>query len=122
MKAFPDLCPVARRYTPGKYATRRYQSISGAGSSRLYGNKAFDAELELEFLCTDIMIVEIAESWHVSKGGFYPTPLPDGVLGEAKFIIPGFLEWRWADEPSIQSVQPDLSRVGVRFIATLESR
>ena len=120
MIPFPGLCPIRRSYTPGKYQTKRYNSVSGAGTTRLYGDKAFDARMELEYIADDATTEAFADSWHESKGNYYPLTVEDKVFGPYKAIFPPYLEWRWAEEPQFQSIQPHLTRVNVRLIGTLE--
>lgn len=123
--SFPALCPFRRSYTPGKYATKRFSSISGAGSTRLYGSKAFDATLELEFAAADPDLTSILKSWHDSKGGAYVLTLPaiifDGIELSTRGQIPEYLNWRWAEMPAVESLFPGRSRVMVQLIATLDA-
>ena len=54
--AYPSLCPTASRsWTPGVagYPTRRFNAINGPQQTRLYGSKAFDATLALEYVLSD---------------------------------------------------------------------
>ena len=122
---FPDICPTRRTYTPGEYATKRFSSISGASDTRLYGSKAFDAGLSMSFLLDDADMASLLDSWHASKGGFYTLDLPDsvfaGVSSALQTQIPSYLQWRWAEMPSVESVMPNRSWVQVQLIATLDS-
>ena len=120
MTAFPSQCPVSRRYKPGRYQTRRFESVSGAGTTRLYGNKAFDAQISLEYIADDETVQAFAESWHESMGSYLPISVPASVFGEYQYVFPAYLEWRWADEPSFSSIQPNLTRVSVNLLGTLE--
>jgi len=124
MAIFPDICPVSRQFTAGQFPTRRFNSISGAGTTRLYGSKAFDSRLDLEFLVDNTTAGQIFDLWYESFGTLEQIFLPptvfltDEVL-EGK-LNPEYLEWRWEREPSIQSVQPNLSRVTVNLVGRLE--
>ena len=122
---FPEICPTRRTYTPGEYATKRFSSISGASNTRLYGSKAFDAGLSMSFLLDDADMASLLDSWHASKGGFYTLDLPDsvfaGVSSALQAQIPSYLQWRWAEMPSVESVLPNRSRVQVQLIATLDA-
>ena len=123
--SFPALCPSRRSYTPGKYPTKRFASISGAGSTRLYGSKAFDATLELEFAVPDSDLANILKSWHDSKGGAQQLLLPDSLFEGMEYglqkQIPNYLNWRWAEMPSVESLFPGRSQVRVQLIATLDA-
>ena len=90
----------------------------------LYGNKAFDATLQLEFLGDDKAIKGVVQNWYDSMGSYLPVSLPDTVYaGQSNLlgaVTPDYLEWHWEKEPTITSVQPNLSRVQVNLIAHLE--
>lgn len=122
---FPEICPTRRSYTPGEYATKRFSALNGASNTRLYGSKAFDAGLSMSFLLNDAEMASLLDSWHESKGGFYTLDLPDSVFAGVSSVlqtqIPDYLQWRWAEMPSVESVMPNRSRVQVQLIATLDS-
>ena len=121
---FPTLSPTRRRFTPGEYPIKRFDSISGAGVTRLYGSKAFNATLNLEFLLDDVGTEAVLQSWHDSMGGAkvltLPTELFEGMNGP-EGQIPNYLNWRWSQVPSVQSVLPGRSRIRASLVATLDS-
>ena len=122
---FPAVCPTRRTYTPGNYPTKKVTSINGATTTRLYGSKAYDATMSLSFLLNDADMASLLDSWHESRGGFDTLNLPDSVFAGVSSVlqaqIPEYLQWRWAEMPSVESVMPDRSRVQVQLIATLDS-
>jgi hypothetical protein len=122
MTAFPSQCPVRRSYTPGRYQTKRFESVSGAGTTRLYGSKAFDAQIQLEYIADDATVQAFADSWHEAMGSYIPISVPASVFGKYQYVFPPYLEWRWAEEPSFSTIQPNLTRVNVKLIGTLEIR
>ena len=121
---FPAVSPTRRRFTPGEYPIKRFDSISGAGVTRLYGSKAFNATLDLEFLLDDTGTAAVLQSWHDSMGGAkvltLPTELFEGMNGP-EGQIPNYLNWRWAQVPSVQSIVPGRSRIQASLVATLDS-
>jgi len=121
---FPNLCPVRRDYAPGEYATRRFNSISGTGTTRLYGSKPFDATLNIEFSVDDEELEKILESWNKSYGSYDVVALPAQVFVGMSDAVQGqvaaSLNWRWAERPTVSSVLPNRSRVQTKFIATLD--
>ena len=123
-KDYPGLCPISRRYTPGKFATKRFNSISGAGATRLYGSKHFDAEMDLEYLVNDEQLEEILASYNDSMGEYHTLNVPSNVFAGmsdgVQSQMAASLNWRWKERPQIESVQPHLSRVRVNLIATLD--
>jgi len=124
MASFPEICPISRRFTAGQYPTRRFNSISGAGTTRLYGSKAFDARLDLEFIVNDELVAAIFDSWYASFGQFTELTLPEPVIAGSDELLdsvtPDYLEWYWDREPTIETIQPGLSRVTVNLVARLE--
>lgn len=124
MANFPAVNPTRRSFTPGKYPTKRFDSISGAGTTRLYGSKAFNATLNLEFLLDDTNTAAVLQSWHDSRGGAKILTLPAtvfaGMTGPEN-QIPSYLNWRWSDMPSVESLVPGRSRIRVTLVATLDN-
>ena len=122
--SFPAFCPIRRTYTPGQYPTRRFNAINGAGRTRLYGSRAFDATLDLEYLLTDADLTTLLESYHNAKGSFTSFALPaaalQGIGPTVQAQIPSYLSWRWAETPIVDSLLPGRSRVRVKLIATLD--
>lgn len=116
--------PTRRTFRPGSYATKRFTSISGAGSTRLYGSKASDAELQLSFLLDDADTCAVLKCWDDAKGTYDTIDLPEQFLAGSSPIldcgVPTYLNWRWADPPSIESLLPGRSRVQINLIATLD--
>ena len=103
MAEFPSLCPVSRQYKAPSFATKRYTSISGAGTTRLYGSKAFDAELNLQFLVEQDTLIQIMDSWEQCYGEYLPVSLPPDAIGISNelvdALVPEYLEWHWAESP-----------------------
>ena len=79
MAAFPNLCPVSRSFTAAEFPTKRFESISGAGTTRLYGSKASNAKLRLQFVVNDEEAGDIFDCWYDSYGTFYEVTLSERV-------------------------------------------
>ena len=124
MAEFPAICPVRRNFTAAQFPTKRFTSISGAGTTRLYGSKGFDATLEVQFLVNDEILVAITDNWEASYGTYLPVDLPEPVFASngqlLDAIVPEYLEWHWSEPPTVESVNPGLHRVTVKLIAQLE--
>jgi len=124
MAEFPSICPVRRQFKAAQFPTKRFTSISGAGTTRLYGNKGFDATLDVQFLVNDEHLIGITNNWEDSLGTYLPVTLPDAVVarnGELlDAIVPEYLEWHWAEPPTVESVNAGLHRVSVKLVAQLE--
>ena len=122
---FLETCgPTERTFTAGDFQTRRFKSISGAGTTRLYGSKQTDATLELAFVLSDSDTAVILKAWDDAKGTFDTLNLPPQFfVGAGDLLasgIPEYLNWRWADRPSVTSLLPGRSRVQIRLVATLD--
>lgn len=122
--AFPALCPRSRRLNPGKYAIKTFSAINGASSSRLYGDRAFEASVNFEFICADTQAGALLECYHNSYGGFLPLELPPdvwaGMGSNLKAQIPSYLAWKFANEPEVEALFPGRSKVTVVLIGRLE--
>ena len=78
--AFPPLCPKSRSYSPGTYATKRFNTISGASTTRLYGSQPFDAKIKMEFLVNDNELSAVFDCWDDARGDFYNIKLPNAIF------------------------------------------
>ncbi len=117
--------PTRRTFVPGKFATKRFNSISGSGTTRLYGSKAFDAQLQMTFVLSDADTCAFLKCWDAAYGDYDTITLPSEFLAGASSAldcgVPDYLNWRWADAPSVESLFPGRSRVQVNFTATLDA-
>lgn len=108
----------------GQYPVKRFTSISGAGTSRLYGSKAFDAQLELEFFLDDDSTALLLSAYHDSKGGYEVLDLPaniySGMSSDLQDQIRDYYSWRFAGPPTSQSVMPGRSKISVTLVGGLD--
>ena len=128
--AFPALVPSGRRYSPGQYPQAEFVALNGATTTLRYGNRRFDAELDLTFqnitdaeaasllkLYEDTMV---ADDWvtftSADVAGGASTELADYI----REVGGSNLRWRFNEPPSVDSVKPGLSTVSVRFIGRLD--
>ena len=117
--------PTRRSFTPGRFPTKRFDSISGAGTTRLYGSKAFSATLQLTFILNDEDTCAFLKCWDDAYGDYDTIELPDEFFAGSSPVldcgVPDYLNWRWAEAPSVESLFPGRSRVQVNLVATLDS-
>lgn len=118
--AFPALTPSSRQITLGQYAVQRFVSIAGTGTSRIYGSQPFNSSLELEFAnITDAEVVLIVQAYEAARGSYEVLSLPltiwEGVESEMQVLLQRDYVWRFAEQPSINSVAPNTSSISVRL-------
>ena len=122
--SYPDLKPLKRTYRPAEWATKKFTSVAGTTSVRLYGSRPADATVFLEYRCSDEWVEGFLRSWHESKGGFNTIHLPPNVWAGMETsthqYLPSHLDWRWLERPRFESLRPNLSRVETRLIGTLD--
>jgi len=121
---FPALCPSKRSLQAGQYPTKRFDSISGASVTRLYGSKAFNAELQLTYQLSDDDTAALLKSYHDSYGGADTLNLPEAVYGgmseNLQAQVRDYYSWRWNAPPLVESLFPGRSRILVTLIGTLD--
>ena len=117
--------PTRRTFVPGKFATKRFSSISGTGTTRLYGSKAFDAQLQMTFILNDDDTCAFLKCWNDAYGNYDTIELPQEFFAGSSPVldcgVPSYLNWRWAEAPSVESLLPGRSRVQINLIATLDA-
>lgn len=117
--------PTQRTFVPGQYATKRFTSISGAGTTRLYGSKAYDAQLRITLILNDSDTCTVLKCWDDAYGTYDTIELPDEFLvGSSPVLdcgVPDYLNWRWTEAPSVESILPGRSRVQINLVATLDA-
>lgn len=119
---FPDLSPVSRSFTPGRWPTKRFTAINGSSTTRIYGDKATEASLELQFLVDDAAMESILNCYDAADGAYDQVVLSQSIFdGLSKAVFPDYLKFHWVEAPAVSSVQPDLSRVTVKLIGLLEA-
>jgi hypothetical protein len=78
----------------------------------------------MTFLVGDNDVNTILKCWDDALGDYNVINLPTQFLAGASPIldsgVPEYLNWRWADAPSVESLFPGRSRVQVNFTATLD--
>jgi len=124
MTNFPAIAPTKRSYTAPQFPTKRFDSISGARVTRLYGSKSFGAQLQLEFNQDDEGTRQFLDCYEAARGDFGTLNLPaqifDGMTTELKASIPDQLSWRFAGTPQVESLFPNRSRIRITLAGTLD--
>jgi len=128
--AFPDIAPTSRRYSPGEYPQRAFQSMNGAVTTLRYGNKRSDATLDLTFqnitdanavaILSNYETTTVANDWVTFTMGNVAIGAGSTLGNYLREIGGSGLHWRYAEAPTIESVRPGLSTVQVRFVGQLD--
>lgn len=116
--AFPGIAPSSRRVVQGQYATKRFTSIAGTGTTRVYGSKPFNASMELEFSnMPDADAQRITAAYDTARGSADVLSLPAELWQGMGEMLRSTLErdysWRFASQPTITSVSPGRSSLSV---------
>ena len=128
--AFPALVPTSRQYSPGMYPQQQFVALNGATTTLRYGNRRYDAELSLAFQnITDAESAQVLSLYETTMvADDWVTFTSADVAGGAGASLAAYirevggsgLRWRFADPPSVNSVQPGISTLQCRFIGRLD--
>ena len=118
MTSFPAIRPTSRSVTQGQYAVKRFTSISGTGSTRIYGSQPFGAKLTLEFgNISDentLLIVQAYENAYGNKNSLsLPSEIWDGMDSQLRLKLERDYLWRFFKQPQITSGRPGRSSISV---------
>lgn len=117
---FPELRPTSRSITQGQYAVKRFTSIAGTGTTRVYGSKPFNAEIALRFdNISDKDALAIINAYEAARGSKEILKLPlaiwDGMLTELRLGLQRDYSWRFSEQPQITSGRPGISSIAVKL-------
>ena len=128
--AFPALIPSGRRYSPGIYPQAEFKALNGATTTLRYGNRRFDAELDLTFQnITDVQAASVLKLYEDTMvADDWVTFTTSNVAGGASTELANYirevggsnLRWRFAEPPGVDSVLPGMSTLQCRFIGRLD--
>ena len=121
---YPTATPSARIYTPGNWAVKTYNAMSGAETRIRYGNKRFKAQLKLEYKnISDLVASSFLQHYDDQKGTYKKFTVPSQVLNgwEGTNYIPNTdaPEFRYSGPPSVVSVRPGVSTVSVELTSVI---
>jgi len=125
-KAFPNIRPSSRRYTPGNFPQTEFRAQNGALTILRYGNKRVDSTLSLEFRnILDSEAKKIIDNYinvnsDLDTVTFLSTNAGAGIsdagfLNYIKEQETG-LSWRYAGPPQVTSTFKGRSTVVCEFI------
>lgn len=128
--AFPPLKPTSRRYTPGRFPQTEFRALNGATTIIRFGNRRYDAELQLSFSNTtdaNAALVLALYEQSTAVDDWITFTANDGAVGAgaelAKYIREtggSGLRWRFSEPPAVDSVVPGRSNLQCSFIARLD--
>lgn len=123
--SFPALRPVERQYTPGRFPTKRFASLSGFVTTRLYGSRANEATLSLKFATTDAEAASVVTAFMSARGDADYLTIPaqtwEGATGGLSTAGPAYVRWKFDGPPVVTSVFPGRSEVSVQLVGLLEA-
>lgn len=128
-RSFPRIRPYRRSYTPGTFPESKFRALNGAVTTIRYGNRRTDSTLDADFQnVKDRLAAEVLALYEdMTRDGDWLVFTGDDVLSGLYSDLPTWvgekvsgLRWRFAEPPSVESVQPGLSSVSCRFVAELD--
>lgn len=128
--AFPALKPTGRSYNPGQFPQTEFRALNGATTVIRFGNRRFDAELQLSFSnITDANAASVLALYEQSMAvdDWITFTADDGAAGAGaglsdyiREIGGSGLRWRFSEPPAVDSVVPGRSNLQCRFIGRLD--
>jgi hypothetical protein len=117
---FPTISPTSRRVTQGQYAVKRFNSIAGTGTSRVYSSQPFGSLMDLSFdNVPDSTAMAICDCYEQTRGSYsgltLPSSLWSGFLPELAVMLKRDYTWRFAEQPQVVSGAPGVSSVSVKL-------
>ena len=120
------IVPTTRSFTLGDYPTKTYRSLSGVIFKRAFGNKQTGYTLDLTFKnAKDAVAVKISQHYVDVDGTYGGFSIPDKTFNgmddslEGLVQAPSNINWRYAESPKVQSVQPGFSTITVKLVGEL---
>jgi hypothetical protein len=117
---FPAITPTSRNVTQGQYPVKRFSSIAGTGTSRIYGSQPFGSSMDLNFAnVPDSTALAICECYERARGSYGEVVLPPAIWNGCDPSLASVLErdyiWRFSDQPTVASGVPGTSSVSVKL-------
>lgn len=129
-RAFPNIKPSSRSYSPGTYAQTEFKGLNGATTVIRFSSRRADSSLELGFQnITDAQAADILQHYeNVNSDWDYATFTAANASAGASSDLADYirevggsgLRWRYAEPPKVESVQPGRSSVTCSFIGILD--
>ena len=111
-RAFPNIKPSSRSYSPGVFPQRQFQAQNGAVTVMRYSNQRVNSSLRLGFSnITDAQAADILDHYrNVNSDWDYATFTTNNavagvVSGDMQDYIEevGALQWRYSEPPTVES-------------------
>lgn len=126
MAVFPSVTPSSMDFTAPEFPVKVNFSLSGVASRRLFGNRASNASLSMNFdNVTDAVAAEFLDAWNLSRGQTDALTVPEVVFDGASLALKNYLieggdelSWHFAEAPQVQRVVPGISNVRIALEAT----
>ena len=126
---YPAVRPTGRSFDPGDWPVRTYNAQNGAEVRLLYGSKRYNLKLSLTYAnITDLKASEFLQHYQETIGTFKTftftgdaqVALFDGWRGTSSALDPPIgVNWRYEQQPQVDSVRPGISTVTVSLIGVI---
>ena len=127
MTVFPNVKPSRRAYVPGSFSYTQFEAQNGAVSLLRYGDRRTNAQLTLGFDNINDewaqAIIDNYDSVMRDTDGEVTFSVQNGLAGLSKGSLRDEVDyggdnlvWRYAEPPTVQSIQPGVSTVSCSFV------
>lgn len=121
----PNILPTDVKYYPVQWATTASKSQSGVTSRRLWGDKPFDARLEIVYNnISDDDAVALCNAWEAAKGPIDITLVPSTYWKGRGSRLIGKIQshqWSFLEFGAVELAQCQHSRVSVTLVSELRA-
>lgn len=114
MADFPSLTPQSRTYTPGAFAARSTNTLSGDYVTVRRNNAAVNHSLSFTFVSDTVDVQNDIYTHYATQNRFAPFDLPTSVLSGANLTFPSGYKFIYAGPPSV-TYDPGVITVSVQL-------
>ena len=121
---FPALAPSSRKYDPGNWPVKTYNSVSGVEVRLRYGDKRFNAKLSLQYqnipdTSADDFLAHYESQFGTYKAFTLPSEVVAGWTGSTYIPNQSTMKFRYSGPPVVDSVRPGVSTVSLELTGVI---
>ncbi len=121
---FPALAPSSRKYDPGNWPVKTYNSVSGVEVRLRYGDKRYNAKLSLQYqnipdTSADDFLAHYESQFGTYKAFTLPSEVVAGWTGSTYIPNQSTMKFRYSGPPVVDSVRPGVSTVSLELTGVI---